>query len=103
MENNKKVCEGCECSCHDDKCRGCYGGGRHYILRWVLGIIIIFFVFWGGFKIGLIVGSVNGGYGYPMHGFRSMMGRDGYSNYGPWMMYGWTATDKAPTPTTPAE
>ena len=87
-------------------CWGACGhwNGWHFILRLVLGIVILVIVFWGGFKLGLIIGSSgNGyGYGYGMHGYRMGDMMRGYWNgyYGPGMIYGWNSTQE-PVPTNP--
>ncbi|MGC9610925.1 MAG: hypothetical protein ABSE68_01775 [Minisyncoccia bacterium] len=100
MEDMKKEHpEGCKCEmCENGSCKGmmCKGmwhrgccGGKHHILRWILGLAILAVVFCGGFKLGVIVGSINGGFGYSNHGGYRMMLRGGdYNAYGPWMMGG---------------
>lgn len=67
---------GCNCSCH------CHSG--HRLLRWVLGLFILFFVFAVGVKIGefimqirYLVGSNSYGDGYHM-----MMHNQGYMGAG---------------------
>ena len=89
-----------ECDCHACKgqkmcgrcCGGhCCGGGRHLLLRWLLGLLILVIVFWLGLKIGEFKG-VFGGYGgnysgMPRHmrSFNKPMMRSGYWGY-PGMM-----------------
>lgn len=78
---------GCDCSCHH------HHGYR--VLRWILGIVILFFVFAIGVKVGefitqirYLVGSGNFGYGY-----HTMMYDGGYMGVG---------TPVPPTTTTPS-
>lgn len=66
------------CSCYGG-CRGCamHGHGRHYLLRWLLGILILLVVFFIGIKIGEFSQEIRSGDFYPgmmMHG-RSNMNR----------------------------
>lgn len=93
--------EGCRCV----MCGGWHGvwahGRGHWLLRLILGVIILLLVFWLGFKLGKLVVSINGGYGYLMRhgkhwgypGYYNMMGPgyygDGCYGYGPGMMRGW--------------
>lgn len=75
------MCEVCK-SHHGTDCCGPY----HYpfrILRWVLGLLIIFIVFSVGVKIGEFKGSIEGDWGYG-YGHRGMMIRYGQPN----MYYG---------------
>ena len=60
------------CDCYDCKaqkmcgrcCGGhCCGGGRHMLLRWLLGLLILVIVFWLGLKIGEFKGAFGGDYG----------------------------------------
>ena len=112
MENNKNVCEGCECKCHGNNMNMCggmscgrWGGGAHHLLRWVIGILIIVFVFCAGLKLGMMVGYLNDGGYYGSHMFRKgatlQDGSNIYYRMGPGMMYGWNTTDntQAPVPT----
>jgi len=105
MEDIKKEHpEGCKCGmCTGSgmkcggmcggRCGGCGCGGRHVILRIILGIIIVVAVFWMGFKLGVIVGSLNGGYGSQMSSGRHMM----RNAYPVGMMGGWSANQQAPS------
>lgn len=46
---------------------GCCHGGKHILLRWILGIIILSMVFWLGFRLGEFKTYIRGGgdnYGY---------------------------------------
>lgn len=73
----------------DQKCgHGCMGGcammghmcgchGRHHLVKVILKIIIVVLIFWCGFKLGVITGSIRGG--ETRGGFRMMQG---YNNYG---------------------
>lgn len=103
------MCEGCDCGqCSGMECggyEGCgtgyhrmygMGCGRHYVLRWILGILILAFVFIAGIKLGEFRERVwGGGYGYRimdrgynmMPGYGMMQWRDGadidaYYRYG---------------------
>ena len=53
--------------CNCPMCRGMgrYGHG-HWVLRWLLGLVILFLVFWFGVKIGELKSGF--GYGYEHHG-----------------------------------
>lgn len=57
------------------------------ILRLILGIIILLAVFCGGFKLGMIIGSINGSGFYGSHMQRGYMMQRGYYPAG--MMGGW--------------
>jgi RNA polymerase subunit RPABC4/transcription elongation factor Spt4 len=73
---------------HEGMCPMC--GGRHIILRWIIGIIILVAVFSMGVKLGELKSVMN--YGYSNYGGRYMMSRD-YQNpgiyYGPGMIGLW--------------
>jgi hypothetical protein len=67
-KNNKESRETCE-NCQD--CCGCgghyHGFHKYFVLRWVLGIVILIIVFWLGMKIGEFKGYFEnnfGGVGY---------------------------------------
>jgi hypothetical protein len=103
-ENNmqgsgQNMCGGkCGCGCGNG-----WHGGHHMkfvLLRWVLGILIITFVFWMGMKIGEFTGQFEGGYG--MHGQRGMMIQYGGT---PNMMYrtGAGGTGTTVTPAVPVQ
>lgn len=56
---------------------GMHCGGRHHLLRWILGIVILVLVFVGGIKLGEFKEAVRGGgYGYRMmdRGYNAMPG-----------------------------
>lgn len=65
--NNFKNSEDCKCSGHS--CAHCNGhiwhGGKHVVLRWILGIAILAIVFGVGVKVGefktFLEGSFDGG------------------------------------------
>ena len=65
-ELNKKE-EGGKCGCGDScKCggmdhmhHGCCG--KHHLVKMILKIFIVILIFWCGFKLGLISGSIRGG------------------------------------------
>lgn len=46
------------------KCGGMCGFGRNHVLRWILGIIIITWVFSIGMKIGELKANLDQSYGY---------------------------------------
>ncbi len=71
--SGQNVCGQGHCGCGNGMGCGCHGGRhmKYCLLRWVLGILIITFVFWMGMKIGEFKGEFEGGYG--MHGQRGMM------------------------------
>lgn len=99
--------EGCGEQMCDTGCQQMYGmrcGGRHYLLRWVLGILIIVLVFIAGIKVGEFKQDMRAnGYGYRMmdsNNYGMMQGRndiDVYNRYG--MMRGAGAT----TPVAPIQ
>ncbi|MBI5079241.1 hypothetical protein HZB06_01015 [Candidatus Wolfebacteria bacterium] len=74
----------------EDKCATCCncdhsGPRRHLFLRIILGVIILLFVFWGGFKLGelkVLIGL--GFYGYNSYnsGYNMMNPRNNNWNYG---------------------
>lgn len=71
QKNNQQHPQACNCPWHSGY------GHRHFLLRWVLGILILIVVFWLGVKFGEIRGYFGYGYyGYPSH--RNMM----YPYYG---------------------
>jgi len=62
-ETNKK-----ECGCGEGKCdcggkmghmHGCCG--KHHLVKIILKLIIVIIIFWCGFKLGMITGSIRGG------------------------------------------
>jgi hypothetical protein len=63
MENSKEE------KGHNHGCCCCgHGGGRHILIRWILGIAVLVFVFWAGFKLGEIKMLIHG----PGRGFHDM-------------------------------
>lgn len=86
---NKKMDQNNQ-SQHGNVCGSCgncsqFHGGHHmkfHLLRWILGIIIIFMIFSFGVKIGEFKSAFEGGDGY--RGGRMMR----YGGYQPNMMYG---------------
>jgi hypothetical protein len=74
MGTNQQHPAGCSC-----KMCGCgCGHGRHMILRWVLGLVILLIVFWVGVKVGEFKTSAWGyGMGYYGGMHRGMMMRRG--------------------------
>lgn len=72
MPNKKDNDEGtkaCAClTCHDHgsmhggMCCCCHGGGRFSILRVVIGVLLLIFVFWFGVKVGEVKSLFGGGY-----------------------------------------
>ncbi len=80
--------EGCRCMVCT--CRGCgcrHWGGRFSLLRVLIGIIILIFVFCAGFALGDLKGSLQG---YGRHSGYRMMGTPYYMNYpGQGMMRGY--------------
>ena len=76
--------------CHGQECVKCR---RHYLLRWIIGIAILAFVFWMGVKVGEFKEMVYGEYGYNFPGRYMMYGNyqglnNAYYGYGPGMMRG---------------
>ncbi|MFZ2522704.1 MAG: hypothetical protein WAX44_04255 [Minisyncoccia bacterium] len=72
MENKNNVCE--VCGSGNGKCGMCggvCGVGGYGLVRWILGIIIITWVFSIGMKIGELKGMLDGG-GYGHSKYKSM-------------------------------
>lgn len=83
-EQECEMCEGCcghrgMCDDHEgyydacgEDCQRMYGmrcGGRHHLLRWILGILILVLVFIAGVKVGEFKQYLRGeGYGHHMMG-----------------------------------
>jgi hypothetical protein len=94
--------QGMRCERHGMGCRQMHGmgcGGRHLLLRLVLGLAILAFVFGAGVKLGELKERMVGGqYGYG--GGYGMMQRgyapDVYANRGG-MMQGWLEVQKPAT------
>ena len=79
MENIDK--KECGCGMHQMGGCGCPGchGGKHHLIKIILKIIIIILIFWCGFKLGDITGSIRGGYGREI-GSQMMRGWNSNSN-----------------------
>jgi len=97
MENvEKKECGGCgegKCGCGGAMGSMCKCHGKYYhLVKVILKLIIIIIIFWCGFKLGVITGSIRGGY-------------YGHTNFGMMRGGGYALPDNggAPTPTTPAQ
>jgi hypothetical protein len=83
MENVDKKQDECACG---DSCRcGCGGGmghmhcchgGRGHLVRLILKILIVVLIFWCGFRLGEITGSLQASYRYE-NSFGMM---NGYNN-----------------------
>jgi hypothetical protein len=74
MKNEKDhTCKDCNNGCAG--CCGCCHGGKHIVLRWILGIIILVAVFCAGLKLGFFAASIGsyGGYGSHYGKYRMMM------------------------------
>jgi len=86
----------------------CGKNWKSYILRWIIGAVILIIVFMYGFKLGKYSTFFSGSYGTGYYGspmmsdnyYRGMMqpgnyygnygyGQNGYGQMGPWMMQGW--------------
>ncbi len=78
MENTEKKCE---CGMHPMGPMGYHGchGGKHHLIKIILKIIIVILIFWCGFKLGNITGSIRGEYGHGNRGGVQMM--RGYNNF----------------------
>jgi hypothetical protein len=79
MENMDKK----ECGCGEGKCmcggamghmHGCHG--KYHLVKVILKLVIIIIIFWCGFSLGQITGSIRAGYGRAGAG---MMLRGGYN------------------------
>lgn len=80
------VCENC---CSGGNCghgmgmHGCCHGGKHHLLKVILKLVIIMLVFFFGFKIGVMTGYLQAGYGggaFEGNGFGMMRGYNYYNN-----------------------
>ena len=93
MENlDKKQCgdNGCKSSCQGGTCgemhsmSGCGGchGGKHHLKKMILKLIIVILIFWCGFKLGEITGSIRAEIGQTRgtSGWGMMRGYSNYSN-----------------------
>ena len=104
-ENTKKGGQegcGCECSgkCDSGKCGdkrggmcGHWGGGRHRILRVIIGLLILMVAFWAGVKLGELKSSLEGGFygGRHMNSGRFLMMQGGNGWQAPYGMMGGSA------------
>jgi len=76
--NNQNACD--VCGSNNGRCGRCgnmCGFGRNHILRWILGIIIITWIFSIGMKLGELKAELRGSSSY---GHKSMM----YGTQGAW-------------------
>ena len=74
MEKEGNTCGMCGGGKMGSMC-GCGNWSRHHILRWFLGIVIIFIVFWTGMQIGELKGSLErGGWSGQTHSRPMMYG-----------------------------
>ncbi|MDR3642737.1 MAG: hypothetical protein P4L74_03885 [Candidatus Doudnabacteria bacterium] len=107
MDNNQAgIQHGQNCQCgscqpgmmHHGCCCG-HGHHRFFVLRWVLGLLILAIVFAIGLKIGEFKGEINGGYYGNYGGGYGQMHRmmPYYYNYGvqPQMYQSWGASGAA--------
>ncbi len=73
-DNNQNTCQ--VCGSGNGRCGSCgnmCGFGRNHILRWILGIIIITWIFSIGMKFGELKAQLDGsGYGYGYKQMRAM-------------------------------
>jgi hypothetical protein len=96
-QSEENVCKGClqgKCCCGMHGMHGMHGccGGGHHLVKIILKILIIIIIFWSGFRLGEVTGSIRGEYG------RGMMNGNNY--YG--MMRGYNYNNPTGvTPTTP--
>jgi hypothetical protein len=97
-EKEKKECKECLEGCWHTM-RGF--SGRHFFLRWILGIIILLIVFWFGFKLGEFKSYLKGdyNYGYEFYNNRQMMNPEYYGYYGMPMMRYWYGYNNQQQPT----
>ncbi len=71
VDKKENECEGCKGACQSGSCfgskfmcgHGCHGGKRH-LVRMILKLIIVIIIFWCGFKLGEISGSIRAEYGH---------------------------------------
>ena len=91
MENmDKKQCgDTCDCKspCHGGMCNGfgqmggcgCHGR-HHHLMKVILKLFIVIIIFWCGFKLGVITGSIRAEYGHQIGNGYGMMRGYNYSN-----------------------
>ena len=100
MEGQKNTCEHCQNGggcCQGGSCGGNCGGGyggwcrghKHFLLRWVLMLVILGGTFCLGVKVGELKSLLKSefGYGHGGYGYRMMQGSGDTWNY-PVMMKG---------------
>ena len=74
-KNDKEYCIGPICY----HCGNAHGhGGKHILLRWVIGLAILTLTFWMGMKIGELKSFLGFGYGIHSGSYRSMPMMNGY-------------------------
>ena len=82
-EDNKNVCKSCleGGSCCGMHCGHGFHGGGHHLVKIILKLFIIIIIFWCGFRLGEISGSIRGvnGWGMMNRNNWGMMG--GYNYY----------------------
>ncbi len=100
-QSEDNVCKDCsqgKCCCGMHGGHGFYGG-KHHLVKIILKLFIIIIIFWCGFRLGEITGSIRGAYGRGMmnrNDYGMMRGYDYYNNI-PSNANG--GTTPAPTPT----
>lgn len=80
--------------CHEQ-----WHGGRHILLRWLLGLLIMFVIFSIGIKIGEFKASYGLGDTYGTSGRYNMMHGFGGNVYPPMMQFNSPVPETLPVPT----
>ncbi|MDE2030839.1 MAG: hypothetical protein KGI58_01085 [Patescibacteria group bacterium] len=81
-EHKHSCCDNKNChNMHHMGMCGCHGGKYYFMIKAILKIIIVILIFWCGFKLGEITGSIRG-YEHTggRYGFGMMNGYDNYNN-----------------------
>jgi hypothetical protein len=96
MENVEK--KECECGMHSMGGHGCHGGKCH-LVKIILKIFIVILIFWCGFKLGDMTGSIRSESGHRMmnRGNFGMMHENSFGNM-PNANIGAPTTAPTPTP-----
>ena|SRR3989344_5074032 len=83
MNGEENVCNYCGGGHGEHGCSGRYGG-KYFLVKCILVILALIIVFSAGFKLGIIVGYIHGGF-EGNGGNRSMMYENGYQYNTPMM------------------
>jgi len=98
-ENNNKKCDCLMCKCCG-MAHKAFGGencGKHRLLRWIIGLLILWAVFALGVKVGELKYTIKDG--LRSGGYYGMMGGDNDGRFFPNMMYYWNSKLQSATST----